>query len=157
MAASVTSERVWKEIEKRSFAVLSYVTPRGEARSAGIVYVVRGRRLCIRTAADAWKTRHIRLNPSVALNVTIAKRIPFMPWIRIPAATIAFNGTARVIDREAAEDGLAQAMSQATGHEAEGICFIEVTPVGHFLTYGVGVPLLDMRTPAKARARVPVD
>jgi hypothetical protein len=31
-----------------------------------------------------------------------------------------------------------------------------VTPEGAFLTYGVGVPLLKMRTPAAARARVPV-
>jgi hypothetical protein len=33
---------------------------------------------------------------------------------------------------------------------------LEVVPEGAFLTYGVGVPLLKMRTPATARGRVPV-
>jgi hypothetical protein len=33
---------------------------------------------------------------------------------------------------------------------------IEIRPTGHFVTYGVGVSLLDMRDPKKARGRVPV-
>jgi hypothetical protein len=36
------------------------------------------------------------------------------------------------------------------------ISIIEVEPTGHFVTYGVGVPLLAMRDPKKARGRVPV-
>lgn len=159
MPAPISTALVWSEISRRCFAVLSYVTPRAEARSAGVVYVVRDERLYIRTDTDSWKARHIRLNPSVALNVTIPKRVPFMPWIRIPEATIAFGGTARVIDGDTADADLAQALARATGHEVEslaGICFIEVTPAGHFATYGVGVSLLDMRHPAKARGRVAV-
>jgi hypothetical protein len=159
MPAPITTALVWAEINRRLFAVLSYVTPRAEARSAGVVYVVRDGRLYIRTDTDSWKARHIRLNSSVALNVTISKRVPFMPWIRIPDATIAFRGTARVIDGDTAEADLAQALTRATGHDAEslaGICFIEVTPAGHFATYGVGVSLLEMRDPSKARARVAV-
>ena len=155
----MAARRAEREIDRRLFAVLSYVTPRAEVRSAGVVYVVRDGRLYIRTDTDSWKARHIRLNPNVALNVTIPKRVPLMPWIRIPEATIAFRGTARVIDGEAADAELVQATTRATGHEVEslaGICFIEVTPAGHFATYGVGVPLLDMRDPAKARGRVAV-
>jgi nitroimidazol reductase NimA-like FMN-containing flavoprotein (pyridoxamine 5'-phosphate oxidase superfamily) len=159
MSATTTTALVWTEINRRFFAVLSYVTPRAEARSAGVVYVVRDGRFYIRADTDSWKARHIRLNPSVALNVTIPKRVPFMPWIRIPEATIAFRGTARVIDGDAAQADLVQALARATSHDAEtlsGICFIEVTPAGHFATYGVGVSLLDMRKPVKARARVAV-
>ena len=159
MPAPITTALVWTEINRRFFAVLSYVTPRAEARSAGVVYVVRDGRLYIRADTDSWKARHIRLNPSVALNVTIPKRVPLMPWIRIPEATIAFRGTARVIDGDTAEADLVQALARATAHDVEslaGICFIEVTPAGHFATYGVGVSLLDMRNPAKARARVAV-
>ena len=33
---------------------------------------------------------------------------------------------------------------------------IEVTPEKEFLTYGIGVSLLDMRDPLKARKRAPV-
>jgi len=35
-------------------------------------------------------------------------------------------------------------------------CMLEIRPAGHFVTYGVGVSLLDMRDPEKARGRAPV-
>ena len=126
MPARIVSNLVWKEIEKRSFAVLSYVNPKGQARSAGIVYVVIDRVLYVRVAKASWKAKHILLNPHVALNVTISKRVPFIPWIKIPDATIADN------------------------------CMLEIRPSGDFVTYGVGVSLLDMRDPEKARGRAPV-
>lgn len=93
MPAPISSDLVWKEIEKRSFAVLSYVNPKSQARSAGIVYVVIDRVLYVRVAKASWKAKHILL---------------------------------------------------------------EIRPTGHFVTYGVGVSLLDMRHPQKARGRVPV-
>jgi hypothetical protein len=34
------------------------------------------------------------------------------------------------------------------------MCVIEVQPVGDFITYGVGIPLMTMRQPEKARGRV---
>jgi hypothetical protein len=34
---------------------------------------------------------------------------------------------------------------------------LEIRPTGHFVTYGLGVPLLRMRDPAAARARIPID
>lgn len=159
MPASITTELVWTEIEKQLFAVLSYVTPTGEARSAGIVYVVRDRKLYIGTGTDSWKAKHIRLNPRVALNVTIPKRILFMPWIKIPAATIALNGTARVTAAKDADPGVIQALMRGMVEDPELVaqmCVIEVEPTGHFVTYGVGVPLLAMRDPKKARGRVSV-
>ena len=159
MRASITTELVWAEIEKRFFAVLSYVTPKAEARSAGIVYIVRDRKLYMRASTGSWKAKHIRQNPRVALNVTIPKRIPFMPWIKIPAATIALHGAARVIPAEDADPGVIQALMGAMPDHSElaaQISIIEVEPSGHFATYGVGVPLLAMRDPKTARGRVPV-
>ena len=50
--------------------MLSYVNPKGRARSAGIVYVPIDRVLYVRAAKDSWKAKHILLNPRVALNVT---------------------------------------------------------------------------------------
>ena len=49
MPANITTDQVWREVEKRSFAVLGYVTPKGEARTAGIVYTVRDRQVYIVT------------------------------------------------------------------------------------------------------------
>lgn len=158
MPAPVTSDLVWKEIEKRSFAVLSYVNPKGRARSSGIVYVPIDRVLYVRVAKDSWKAKHIRRNPHVALNVTIPKRVPFMPWIDIPDATIAFSGTARVLSMGEVEpkllDALLKRMFDHPNNDEN--CIIEIRPTGHFATYGVGVSLLDMRDPEKARGRTPV-
>ena len=159
MPAPVTSDLVWKEIEKRSFAVLSYVNPKGRARSAGIVYVPIDRVLYVRAAKKSWKAKHIRLNPHVALNVTISKRVPFMPWIKIPDATIAFSGTARVISMSDVEPKLLESILGRMIEEHGTIdenCIIEIRPTGHFATYGVGVSLLDMRDPEKARGRTSV-
>jgi hypothetical protein len=159
MPAPVSADLVWKEIEKRSFAVLSYVNPQGRARSAGIVYVPIDRILYVRASKNSWKAKHIRLNPHVALNVTIAKRVPFMPWIKIADATIAFSGTARVLAMSDVEPKLLETlmsrMIERHGNIEEN-CILEIRPTGHFATYGVGVSLLDMRDPEKARGRTPV-
>ncbi len=159
MSAPVSSDLVWKEVEKRSFAVLSYVNPKSQARSAGIVYVVIDRVLYVRAARASWKAKHILLNPHVALNVTISKRVPFMPWIKIPDATIAFSGTARVLPMSELDPKLLETlmgrMIDDHGTLAEN-CMLVIRPTGHFVTYGVGVSLLDMRHPQKARGRVPV-
>jgi len=157
--APINADLVWKEIERRSFAVLSYVNPKGRARSAGIIYVPVGRVLYVRTAKDSWKTKHISLNPHVALNVTIPKRAPFMPWIKIPDATIAFSGTARVVQMSELDPKLRETLlgRMIAQHETNAEnCMIEIRPTGHFATYGVGVSLLDMRDPRKARGRTPV-
>jgi hypothetical protein len=37
------------------------------------------------------------------------------------------------------------------------MCAIRVAPVGRFVTYGIGVPLMKMRRPGEALARVPVE
>ena len=159
MPAAITTDLVWGEIEKRLFAVLSYVTPKAQARSAGIVYVVRDRRLYVGTGKDSWKAKHIRLNPNVALNVTIPKRIPFLPWIKIPDATIAFSATASVQAMSETAPEILEALMKGMANQDEIVaqsCMLVIVPTGHFVTYGVGVPLLDMRDPEKARGRVPV-
>ena len=36
------------------------------------------------------------------------------------------------------------------------MCVIKIVPCGNFVTYGIGIPMLQMRQPEKALARVPV-
>lgn len=43
----VNTERVWRELIRSSFAVVSYVTPSGEPRSSGVVYIISGRRMYV--------------------------------------------------------------------------------------------------------------
>jgi uncharacterized pyridoxamine 5'-phosphate oxidase family protein len=159
MTVQLTTDQVWHEIEKNLFAVLGMVTPRDEARTVGIVYVVDDRKVYIGTQKAAWKVKHITRNPGVSLTIPIAKRIPFLPWIKIPAATITFAGTANVREhnevsasvlkklyRDVVKDEVAMAES----------CVIEVIPQGDFITYGIGIPLMQMRFPENARGRAAV-
>ena len=156
MSLDLTSESVWQEIEGNSFAVLGMVTARHEARTVGIVYVVDRRRLYIGAGRDQWKTKHIAQNGDVSMTIPIAKRVPLMPWIKIPAATITFSGTARILEADQLGKELLERLYR---HDADrsGWCAIEVTPQRNFITYGIGVSLLAMRHPDQARARVPVE
>lgn len=157
MAIQLTSQQVWEAIEKELFAVVGMVTAAGEARTVGIVYIVRERKLYVATGADTWKARHIAANPHVSMTIPIAKRIPIASWIQIPQATITFSGTARVIPAADASSEIKQALFRGAGDDLiADSCLIEVTPEGEFVTYGVGVPLMQMRRPEAARGRAPV-
>ena len=154
MTLQLTSNQVWTEIEKNFFGVLGMVTSKGEVRTVGINYAVDDHKLYINTLKAAWKTKHVMRNPHVSITITIPKRVPLMPWIKIPAATITFSGRAKVLDRNEVN---ATVLQKLYLHEAEGeLCVIEVTPQKDFITYGVGIPLLQMRFPEKARGRAAV-
>ena len=158
--ADVNQNQVWKEINKQLFAVLGMVTPKGEVRTVGIVYVEHDSKLYISSQKQAWKVRHITQNSHVSLTVPIHKRIPFLPWIKIPAATITFAGSARLLTYEDVSEVIRQKLFrriEMTSEEQQQLAVIEVTPVGDFVTYGVGVSLSEMRDPQKARGRVAVN
>jgi len=159
MVIQLTSDQVWQAVEKELFAVLGMVTANGEARTVGIVYVVRERKLYIATDRDTWKARHVAQNPHVSLTIPIAKRIPVMPWVKIPAATITFSGTARVLAVDAVPADVLKAIFRGMAVDTQkvaGSCVIEVTPQGDFVTYGVGISLMQMRDPEQARGRASV-
>ena len=40
-------------------------------------------------------------NPHVSLTIPIAKGVPFLPWIKIPAAAITFAGEAKALENSA--------------------------------------------------------
>ena len=158
MTASLTTGEVWKAIEGASFAVLSVVNGNSEPRSSGMVYVTKGRELFMHTDTASWKVRHINANPAVAVTITIPKRVPFMPWIRIPAACISFHGEAKMYEHAELPDvtDLVTKGVHVTEEMMRISSIIRITPLGHFMTYGIGVSILGMRDPDEARARVPV-
>jgi hypothetical protein len=158
MAATPSTDLVWKEIHNQIFAVLGFVTPSGEARTAGIVYAVQGREVYIATDHDAWKTRHIGKNPNVSLTVTISKRVPLLPWIKIPPATATFQGSAAILRVDETPEPLLRKLFRGLELDdkmREEIAVIRVTPRGDFLTYGIGVSLMTMRHPEQAHGRAP--
>ena len=92
----LTSEQVWRQIARTSFAVLSHVTPSGEPRSSGVVYRTLGRRLYVAVAPDSWKARHVALDSRVSLTVPVRRGGVLALVMPIPPATISFHGHAIV-------------------------------------------------------------
>lgn len=159
MILQLSSELVWQNLKQERFAVLGMVTDKEEARTVGVVYTVYNHKLYMVSGKDTWKVHHISHNPHVSVTVPIAKRIPFLPWIKVPAATITFSGLASVQSAEDADEEVVQALVRGLDMDAETsstLCVLAVQPVGDFITYGVGVSLMTMRHPDKARGRAPV-
>jgi len=156
----LTRGDVWKAIAGENFMVIGMVSARGQARTAGVMHFVEDECLWFTTILDEWKARHISANPSVSVTVPIAKRIPFVPWVKIPAATITFAGEAHIVPVDqlsgAATRALLEGLDLGDESERGGLVAVRVRPTGDFVTYGVGVSVLGMRDTELARGRVPV-
>ena len=156
--ARLTSEQVWRQVARASFAVLSHVTPSGEPRSSGVVYRTLGRRLYVAVAPDSWKARHVAVDGRVSLTVPVHRGGVLALVIPIPPATVSFHGRAIVHPAGSPEVGplLDELGSLLPAERRASAAIIEVVPEGAFVTYGLGVSLTRMRDPAAAHARVPV-
>ncbi|MDD9943519.1 MAG: pyridoxamine 5'-phosphate oxidase family protein [Myxococcales bacterium] len=158
MGAPVTTDSIWEELGRQTFAVLGMVNAKGEARTAGIVYTVHQRKLYIATDKESWKAKHVGGNGHVSLTICIPKRVPFLPFVHVPAATITCHGSGRVLAYSQAPAEVTRVL--ARGLEETGgagsVSIIEVSPEGEFVTYGVGVSMLTMRKTQAARGRAAV-
>ena len=154
----LTSGQVWQAVGKAMFAAISYVTPSGEPRSSGVVYKTIGHRLYVAVAPDSWKAKHIAASGRVAVVVPVRRGEILSLVLPIPPATISFHGAATVHKADAPEIGplLDQLAPLLPADRRASSVLIEIVPDGEFLTYGVGVSLMKMRTPATARGRAPV-
>ncbi len=154
----LTSEAVWKVLSKASFAVLGHCNASGEPRSSGVVYGTAEGRLYVAVAPDSLKARHCATCPEMSLTVPVRKGGLLTLLFPIPPATISFQAKATLhapgsLDLKSISPKLARLLPP--GNESSA-AVIELEPVGSFLTFGIGVSLMDMRIPAKSRARVPV-
>ena len=156
--ARLTSEQVWRQIARTSFAVLTHVTPSGEPRSSGVVYRTLTQRLYVAVAPDSWKARHVALDSRVSLTVPVRRGGVMALVMPIPPATISFHGHAIV--HPAGSPGVGPLLDELgsllPAERRNSAAIIEIVPEGAFVTYGIGISLAKMRDPAAARARVPV-
>jgi hypothetical protein len=156
-ASGLTAERVWDEIAKASFAVVSYVTPGGEPRSSGIVYGVHAGRLFVAVAPDGWKARQIRNGQQASVTVPVRRGGLLSLLAPIPPATISFHARATVHPAGTLVLGsLSKKLESLVPRDRRAAVVLELLPEGAFLTYGIGVSLMAMRDPVAARGRVPV-
>jgi hypothetical protein len=154
----LSTEAVWQALARASFAVISHVNAAGRPRSSGVVYGVADRRLYVAVAADGWKARQVSSGQEVAVTVPVRRGGILALLMPIPPATITFHARATVHPAGALDIGSISRELVKLVPEARkaGSCVIELVPEGRFLTYGVGVSLMDMADPARAVARVPV-
>jgi len=152
----LTSEQVWRALAKASFAVLGYVTLSGEPRSSGVVYKTVGRRLYVAVAPDSWKAKHVAARGRVAVTVPVRRGGILSLVGPIPPATISFHATAILHQAGSAQvrSLLKELGSLLPPERRTSGSIIEIVPEGPFVTYGLGVPLMKMRDPAAAQARV---
>ena len=152
---SLTAQDVWHAVSRASFAVLSHVTPAGAPRSSGVVYAVNGDRMLVAVGKDSWKARHIGTDGVVAVTVPVRRGGPLSLLFAIPPATVSFTGVATIHSGEMLYriPGLAKLVPP---ERLASCVIVDIRPTGHYVTYGLGVPLLRMRDPARSRARIPV-
>ncbi len=155
--AEVTSAQVWAELGKQVFAVVGMVSARGQGRTVGIVPMVHDGAVWFLSKEGEWKVKHLRANDEISVTVPICKRVPFLPFIKVPAATITFAATATVLPRAEVADEvwhkLTNGLELGAATEHVGV---RLVPHGDFVTYGVGTSLLGMRDTEQARGRAPV-
>lgn len=156
--ARLSSATVWRSLERASFAVLSYVSPKGEPRSSGVIYASVGHRIYVVVAANSWKARQLVTGQRVSLTVPIRRGGLLTLMAPIPPATISFQARATVhppgsLDMADISPKVARLLPD---HARAISCVLELQPEGRFLTYGIGTSLMGMRDPEVARARVPV-
>jgi hypothetical protein len=86
-----------KKIRKKTFGILSTVTPMGRPHQAGLVYVISPPespfRLLMATGLRSAKVKNIQVNPSVSFLVTF----PHYYLRFAPAFTVTFRGNADFI------------------------------------------------------------
>ncbi|GIF01764.1 pyridoxamine 5'-phosphate oxidase family protein [Paractinoplanes rishiriensis] len=151
----LTAADVWRAVTHSSFAVLSHVTPAGTPRSSGVVYVVDQGRMFVVVAQDSWKARHIAMDGEVAVTVPIRRGGIMSLLLPIPPATVSFRAVAVVHPGDVLA-GMPRLARVVPAERRSACAVLEVRPFGHYLTYGLGVPLWAMREPARSRARIPV-
>jgi hypothetical protein len=110
-----------------NFAVVGMVSAAGHARTAGVVIATDRPFVRFMSGRREWKVRHIESNPHVSVTVPVPKRVPLLPMIKVPAATITFHGTAPLLDPADAAPDVVKALTGRLelGETAQGMTVVE--------------------------------
>ncbi len=153
---SPTTEQVWDALDRSFFGVLAFVNQKGQPRTAGVCYAVHRRSLYVSTDKSMWKVRHITANPNVSMTVTIPRRVPFLPFIKVPPATVTFRGDAQILEVDDIEPSVFRRLGRGKEHDPdvlEATAIIRIIPRSEFVTYGIAMPITQMRKHEQAHGR----
>ena len=150
---SFSVEYIEKKIRKKSFGILSTVSPKGWSQSSGVMYgsstSSEPLKLYIITDKKYKKTQNIINNSHVSFVITFPRY-----YIRFaPASTIQFQATAKILpmtDKTALEifkkKRILRDLTDFTDDDyiKDEFVFIELSPVKRYNCYGVGYSILEL-------------
>ncbi len=146
-------QEIRKILKKQMWLVLSTVDDTNQPHSSVVVYQSDGNKIYIQTGETTIKARNIKNNTKVSITIPFRKNF-LHKIIPAPPAELHFTAKAEIISKEdkEAREVLKKFIKQAesVGGSDETI-WIRITPSGIISTYGVGIPLLTMMNPLKAR------
>ena len=147
-------EREFREILKKNFwLVLSTVNNRNQPQSSVVMYQSNGHEIFVQTGMSTQKAKNIRKNNQISVTIPFRKNL-IHKFIPAPPAELHFKATAKLLpfDNEEARKVFAKFLKQIDKQTVpQESIWIEITPKSPINTYGVGVKLLQMRKPTKAR------
>ncbi len=137
--------RIDRILRRRSYGVLSTVSPAGYPHAAGVIYALAGDHLYINTAATSRKARNIEQCDRIAMVIPV-RRVP----VGGPPSAVQFQSTATLL--APSSDTVGQLLEQGqlgsiTGHgelELPDSCFLQIALPDRLVTYGLGMPLLQL-------------
>lgn len=150
--SKLTRSYIENQIRKKTFGVLSTVSPKGRAQSSGVLYGVSDSsevlKIYILTGKNYKKVENIAKNPNVSFTITF----PHYYFRMVPASTIQFQASARLvsIDDEKALRSykkkriLRMVLNWDDEYEKEDMVFIELIPISKYNCYGVGFPFIHL-------------
>jgi hypothetical protein len=157
-ARTVSAADVWAAIRRQSFAIVGFNAPGARPRTSGVVYAILGNDLYVAVAPDSWKARFIAVDGRVSVTIPVRRGGPLSLIAPIPPATITFPAHAEVFPPGSPEmePGIRELGRFLPPERRERATLLRIRPEGEFVTYGIGVRLMQMRDVVAARGRVPV-
>ncbi|MHA1347760.1 MAG: pyridoxamine 5'-phosphate oxidase family protein [Candidatus Heimdallarchaeaceae archaeon] len=146
-------QKVKEIIKKNSWCVLSTANSKGNPQSSVIMYQSDGNAIYFTSGEPTLKARNMRKNNNVSITIPFWKNT-FHKFIPAPPAELHFRGKVEFLDRnhEEIQTNLKRFLDfeEKTKMTSEYI-YLKVTPGKKIATFGVGIKLLQMRKPEKAR------
>lgn len=146
-------------MKKNMWLVLSTANEKGNPQSSVIVYKSDGNAIYFTTGKNTLKARNIRKNNNVS--VTIPFRMNLLhKLIPAPPGELHFQAEAQFLERESEEvqTMLARIIKyeEKAGIKSDTV-YLKLKPKKKIATYGVGIKLIQLRFPEKARNIVELD
>jgi hypothetical protein len=138
------------QLRRKTFGVLSTISPSGSLQTTGILYAVSAPgapfRLYLVTVESYLKARNVSRNPEVSFLVPYPHHL--LPFV--PASCISFSGRAELVsmdDSEGREAFGANRMLRMNLEEADSMqdpVFIRIRPKRSMHCYGIGIPVMTI-------------